>query len=101
MIGVTQPRRVAVVTVAGRVAEERGCVLGYEVGYSIRFEDQWERSSTKVKFLTDGMLIREMMRDPLLTEYRCGLHLPAPCTHIVWACLCVDVLMCGCADVSM
>ena len=72
MIGVTQPRRVAVVTVAGRVAEERGCVLGYEVGYSIRFEDQWEKATTKIKFLTDGMLIREMMRDPLLAGYRWG-----------------------------
>ena len=70
LVGVTQPRRVAVVTVAGRVAEERGAVLGHEVGYAIRFDEQWDRTDTKLKFLTDGMLIREMMRDPLLTKYR-------------------------------
>jgi ATP-dependent RNA helicase DDX35 len=69
LVGVTQPRRVAVVTVAGRVAEERGAVLGHEVGYAIRFDEQWDRTDTKLKFLTDGMLIREMMRDPLLTKY--------------------------------
>ena len=69
VIGVTQPRRVAVVTVANRVAEERGAVVGSEVGYAIRFDEQWNPESTKIKFLTDGMLIREMMRDPLLKMY--------------------------------
>ncbi|RGP72052.1 hypothetical protein FSPOR_2897 [Fusarium sporotrichioides] len=68
IIGVTQPRRVAATTVAVRVAEEVGCELGKEVGYSIRFEDVTS-ASTKIKFLTDGLLIREALVDPLLTRY--------------------------------
>lgn len=63
-----QPRRVAATTVAVRVAEEIGCELGKEVGYSIRFEDVTS-VSTKIKFLTDGLLIREALVDPLLTRY--------------------------------
>jgi ATP-dependent RNA helicase DDX35 len=51
-----------------RVAEEVGCELGKEVGYSIRFEDVTS-ASTKIKFLTDGLLIREALVDPLLTRY--------------------------------
>ncbi|XP_012370133.1 probable ATP-dependent RNA helicase DHX35 isoform X3 [Octodon degus] len=69
IVGVTQPRRVAAVTVAGRVAEERGAVLGHEVGYCIRFDDCTDPLATRIKFLTDGMLVREMMIDPLLTKY--------------------------------
>ncbi|XP_040837404.1 probable ATP-dependent RNA helicase DHX35 isoform X1 [Ochotona curzoniae] len=69
VVGVTQPRRVAAVTVAGRVAEERGAVLGHEVGYCIRFDDCTHPQATRIKFLTDGMLVREMMADPLLTKY--------------------------------
>ncbi|KAI1494485.1 P-loop containing nucleoside triphosphate hydrolase protein [Biscogniauxia mediterranea] len=68
IIGVTQPRRVAATTVAVRVAEEFGCELGKEVGYSIRFEDVTS-ASTRVKFLTDGLLIREALVDPLLSRY--------------------------------
>ncbi|KAF4966655.1 hypothetical protein FSARC_5704 [Fusarium sarcochroum] len=68
IIGVTQPRRVAATTVAVRVAEEVGCELGKEVGYSIRFEDVTS-ASTRIKFLTDGLLIREALVDPLLTRY--------------------------------
>ncbi|KAI1781043.1 P-loop containing nucleoside triphosphate hydrolase protein [Hypoxylon cercidicola] len=68
IIGVTQPRRVAATTVAIRVAEEYGCELGKEVGYSIRFEDVTS-ASTKIKFLTDGLLIREALVDPLLSRY--------------------------------
>ncbi|KAM0253237.1 hypothetical protein ACHAP5_000712 [Fusarium lateritium] len=68
IIGVTQPRRVAATTVAVRVAEEIGCELGKEVGYSIRFEDVTS-ASTRIKFLTDGLLIREALVDPLLTRY--------------------------------
>ncbi|XP_064641577.1 probable ATP-dependent RNA helicase DHX35 [Lineus longissimus] len=68
-IGVTQPRRVAVVTVANRVAEERGVILGDEVGYAIRFDDCWDEQKTKIKFMTDGLLVREMMKDPLLSKY--------------------------------
>ncbi|XP_053430200.1 probable ATP-dependent RNA helicase DHX35 isoform X2 [Nycticebus coucang] len=55
--------------VAGRVAEERGAVLGHEVGYCIRFDDCTDLLATRIKFLTDGMLVREMMVDPLLTKY--------------------------------
>lgn len=67
-IAITQPRRVAATTVASRVAEEQGCVLGQEVGYTIRFEDVTS-SSTKIKFLTDGLLLREALVDPLLARY--------------------------------
>ncbi|GJN38084.1 hypothetical protein PR202_gb27094 [Eleusine coracana subsp. coracana] len=70
LIGCTQPRRLAVQTVASRVAEEVGVKLGEEVGYTIRFEDQTNPVVTMIKFLTDGVLIREMMEDPLLTKYR-------------------------------
>ncbi|NXU60663.1 DHX35 helicase, partial [Horornis vulcanius] len=69
VVGVTQPRRVAAVSVAGRVADERGAVLGHEVGYCIRFDDCTDPQATRIKFLTDGMLGREMMADPLLTRY--------------------------------
>jgi len=69
LIGCTQPRRLAVQTVASRVAEEVGVKLGEEVGYTIRFEDQTNLGMTMIKFLTDGVLIREMMEDPLLTKY--------------------------------
>ncbi|KAI1233316.1 hypothetical protein IHE44_0004486 [Lamprotornis superbus] len=69
VVGVTQPRRVAAVSVAGRVADERGAVLGHEVGYCIRFDDCTDPQATRIKFLTDGMLVREMMADPLLTRY--------------------------------
>ncbi|KAI5863430.1 P-loop containing nucleoside triphosphate hydrolase protein [Durotheca rogersii] len=68
IIGVTQPRRVAATTVAVRVAEEYGCELGKEVGYSIRFEDVTS-AATRIKFLTDGLLIREALVDPLLSRY--------------------------------
>ncbi|CEJ81649.1 Putative Helicase associated domain-containing protein [[Torrubiella] hemipterigena] len=68
IIGVTQPRRVAATTVALRVAEEMGVEIGTQVGYSIRFEDVTS-ASTKIKFLTDGLLIREALVDPLLSRY--------------------------------
>lgn len=58
----------AATTVALRVAEEYGCDVGKEVGYSIRFEDV-SSASTRIKFLTDGLLIREALVDPLLSRY--------------------------------
>jgi pre-mRNA-splicing factor ATP-dependent RNA helicase DHX15/PRP43 len=64
----TQPRRVAAMSVARRVAEEMDVALGEEVGYSIRFEDCCG-PKTVVKFATDGMLLREAMTDPLLSAY--------------------------------
>lgn len=68
VIAVTQPRRVAATTVATRVAEEMRCKVGEEVGYSIRFEDVTS-AATRIKFLTDGMLLREALVDPLLSRY--------------------------------
>ena len=59
-IGCTQPRRVAAMSVAKRVAEEFGCRLGQEVGYTIRFED-CTTSETVIKYMTDGMLLREAL----------------------------------------
>lgn len=68
VVAVTQPRRVAATTVAARVAEEMNCKLGEEVGYSIRFEDL-SSAKTRIKFLTDGLLLREALADPLLSRY--------------------------------
>ena len=68
MIGCTQPRRVAAMSVAARVAEEMGAKLGHEVGYSIRFEDKTS-DSTILKYMTDGMLLREFLTDPTLGNY--------------------------------
>ena len=68
MIGCTQPRRVAAVSVAKRVAEEYGCALGEQVGYSIRFEDATS-SDTIIKYMTDGMLMREYLADNDLNRY--------------------------------
>ena len=68
MIGCTQPRRVAAMSVASRVAEEMGVKLGHEVGYSIRFEDNTS-DSTVLKYMTDGMLLREFLQDPTLSNY--------------------------------
>ncbi|EDO07468.1 Helicase associated domain (HA2) family protein [Babesia bovis T2Bo] len=67
-IGCTQPRRVAAMSVATRVAQEVGTKLGQEVGYSIRFED-CTSNQTVVKYMTDGMLLREMMTEPDLSSY--------------------------------
>lgn len=67
---VTQPRRVAVVSVASRVAEERGAHIGHEVGYVIRFESSYDPDLTRLLFMTDGILIQELMHDPLLSKYR-------------------------------
>lgn len=60
----------AAVSVAKRVAEEFGCELGQEVGYSIRFEDCTSKK-TKIKYMTDGVLLRESLNDPDLEQYSC------------------------------
>lgn len=72
-IAVTQPRRVAAVSLARRVAEEMGTPLGSsspasKVGYSVRFDNSTS-PSTRLKFLTEGMLLQELLRDPALKEY--------------------------------
>jgi ATP-dependent helicase HrpA len=68
MIGHTQPRRLAARTVANRIAEELDVPLGAEVGYQVRFTDQvGER--TQVKLMTDGILLNEIQRDPMLRRY--------------------------------
>ncbi|XP_011299036.1 putative ATP-dependent RNA helicase DHX33 isoform X1 [Fopius arisanus] len=67
-IGITQPRRVAAVSIARRVAQEQGVQLGSQVGYCVRFEDV-STSDTRIKYLTDGMMVREAMRDENLSDY--------------------------------
>ncbi|XP_070768511.1 pre-mRNA-splicing factor ATP-dependent RNA helicase DHX16 [Enoplosus armatus] len=67
-IGCTQPRRVAAMSVAARVAQEMSVKLGNEVGYSIRFED-CTSERTVLKYMTDGMLLREFLTEPDLASY--------------------------------
>jgi ATP-dependent RNA helicase DDX35 len=86
VIACTQPRRVAATSVASRVASEVGTILGDEVicsllrpmalvnaasqvGYTIRFEDVSDKERTRILYLTDGMLFRETLVDPLLSRY--------------------------------
>jgi pre-mRNA-splicing factor ATP-dependent RNA helicase DHX38/PRP16 len=68
MIGCTQPRRVAAMSVAKRVAEEMNVELGEEVGYAIRFED-FTSKTTIIKYMTDGVLLRESLRESDLDSY--------------------------------
>ncbi|XP_040902875.1 probable ATP-dependent RNA helicase DHX40 [Toxotes jaculatrix] len=67
-IGITQPRRVAAITVAQRVAQEMQCSLGRKVGYQVRFDDCTSQD-TVVKYMTDGCLLREILADPGLSQY--------------------------------
>ncbi|MCJ1374851.1 putative ATP-dependent RNA helicase dhr2 [Loxospora ochrophaea] len=72
-IAITEPRRVAAITLARRVAEEMGTPLGSSspssrVGYSVRFDNSTS-PSTRIKFVTEGMLLQEMLRDPWLRQY--------------------------------
>ena len=72
-IAITEPRRVAAISLARRVAEEVGTPLGSAspastVGYSVRFDNS-TGPNTRIKFLTEGMLLQEMLRDPWLTAY--------------------------------
>ena len=70
MVACTQPRRVAAMSVAQRVADELDVNLGEEVGYSIRFEDKTS-PNTILKYMTDGMLLREAMHDHDMSRYSC------------------------------
>jgi ATP-dependent RNA helicase DHR2 len=72
-IAITEPRRVAAISLARRVAAEMGTPLGSaspasQVGYSVRFDNSTS-PSTRIKFLTEGMLLQEMLRDPWLRQY--------------------------------
>ncbi|KAK2593399.1 DEAH-box ATP-dependent RNA helicase prp43 [Conoideocrella luteorostrata] len=70
LIACTQPRRVAATSVAQRVANEMDVNLGEEVGYSVRFDD-CSSSKTMLKYMTDGMLLREAMHDHDMSRYSC------------------------------
>ena len=67
-VACTQPRRVAAMSVAQRVADEMDVEIGTYCGYSIRFEDCTSKD-TLLKYMTDGMLLREAMTDPELTRW--------------------------------
>mmetsp|Transcript_1618 Transcript_1618/g.2807 ORF Transcript_1618/g.2807 Transcript_1618/m.2807 type:complete len:498 (-) Transcript_1618:1166-2659(-) len=67
-VGITQPRRVAAINVATRVSFELNKILGNEIGYAIRFEDMTNQN-TLVKFMTDGILLKELVGSPLLLKY--------------------------------
>jgi len=69
-LGCTQPRRVAAMSVAARVATEMNVKLGHEVGYSIRFEN-CTSPKTIIQYMTDGMLLREILTEPDLASYSC------------------------------
>ncbi|MCS6810813.1 MAG: ATP-dependent RNA helicase HrpA [Tepidimonas sp.] len=68
LIGHTQPRRIAATSVAARIAEETGTELGALVGYQIRFHDRLQPGAA-IKLMTDGILLAETQRDPLLRAY--------------------------------
>lgn len=68
IIAVTQPRRVAAISISTRVADEMGCEPGSQVGYCVRFDDTTS-PQTKIKYMTDGMLLREAILDPKLSRY--------------------------------
>ena len=70
IIGVTQPRRIATLSVCDYIARQLGCDVPGTVGYKMRFADQ-TISSTKIKIMTDGILLQEIKFDPLLSKYRC------------------------------
>lgn len=67
-IAVTQPRRIAAITVAERVSNERNGKVGGEVGYVVRFDDKTS-PETKIKYMTDGILVRECLSDKSLSNY--------------------------------
>ncbi len=68
VIGVTQPRRIAAVSVAWRIADELGVKVGEEVGYAIRFDDMTS-AQTSIKLMTDGILLQEARTDPDFSRY--------------------------------
>ncbi|KRW99322.1 P-loop containing nucleoside triphosphate hydrolase [Pseudocohnilembus persalinus] len=70
LIGITQPRRVAAITIAQRVSEEKGQKnVGDLVGYNVRFEEKYNKEKTKMLYMTDGMLLRECIVDQQLSRF--------------------------------
>ena len=69
-IGCTQPRRIAAIAMARRLAQELHCTCGKEVGSQVRFEDRTS-PETVLKFMTDGILLAELRNDPLFRQYDC------------------------------
>ena len=69
MICITQPRRIAAISISERVSEEMNTRIGELVGYSVRFKEKMSKK-TKIKYLTDGMLIRECIIDKNLSKYK-------------------------------
>jgi len=70
LVGITQPRRVAAVSLARRVSEEVQSKLGDIVGYQIRYDAaHYSPEKTKIKFMTDGILLKELESDFLLRKY--------------------------------
>jgi ATP-dependent helicase HrpA len=67
-IGCTQPRRIAAIAVANRIAEEMGEIAGKSVGYKIRFNDKTHKTGL-IKIMTDGILLAETVKDRLLRQY--------------------------------
>jgi ATP-dependent helicase HrpA len=67
-IAVTQPRRIAATSLAARVSQELGCAPGTDVGYRIRFDEKAD-ARTKITFMTDGVLLRKIQSDRMLSEY--------------------------------
>ncbi|MDR0450787.1 MAG: DEAD/DEAH box helicase, partial [Treponema sp.] len=68
IIGVTQPRRIAALSVSEFIARQLGTELPGLVGYKMRFEDRTNRD-TRIKIMTDGILLQEMKLDPWLSRY--------------------------------
>lgn len=68
LVACTQPRRLAAVDVAARVADEMDVKLGEEVGYSVRFDDK-SCDKTLLKYITDGLLLKEALQDALFSKY--------------------------------
>ena len=91
IIGCTQPRRVAAVCVAKRVSEEMGTELGDIVGYTIRFEEFINEEKTKIKYMTEGILLRESLTDNELNMYSVIImdeaHERSLCTDVLFGIL--------------